>query len=411
MYNVHSIKFLYDWFLKGVAGGSLNSFYYLFTYTKLNLRNIMQTTAKIALSCIPDTLKTLPIFIVIDDTLQEKFGVHFECYGKLFDHVARNGSKYLNGHCFVGLALRIPVYVKEDEICYLTISIGYRLKKDNPDKSKLQIASEMIEWVMKVLKNYKMVVLLCDSWYPKKEVLETVNKYKNLELSASVRVDTVLHDLPPKPTGKRGRPNKKGNRLDIHNQKHFLFTEIGEYFIASRKVLTNLFKDKVVYATATTADLSKDKSYRLFLSTLMPEQLDSIIPALETKLTEQVPENLLPQLLPYMTYRFRWMVEVVFYEQKTFWSFGNYMLRSALGIENYVNILNICYSAMKLLPRLYENFSPYKMESPQTVKYILSRCIHREIILSGFESETETAKKSKLPIMPLFQRFFKKKCL
>lgn len=31
-----------------------------------------------------------------------QFAIHFGCRKKIFDHTARNGSNYLNGHCFVG---------------------------------------------------------------------------------------------------------------------------------------------------------------------------------------------------------------------------------------------------------------------------------------------------------------------
>jgi len=89
----------------------------------------MRTTVKIALSYIPKVLKPLFIFVVIDDTLQAKFGVHFECRKELFDHTARNGSNYLNGHCFVGLILKIPMFFKKQVIYYLKVLIGYRLKK------------------------------------------------------------------------------------------------------------------------------------------------------------------------------------------------------------------------------------------------------------------------------------------
>jgi len=78
--------------------------------------------------------------------------------------------------------------------------------------------------------------LLCDSWYPKGEVLETVEAYDNLELIANVRADTVIYDLP-QCTGKRGRPAKKGRKLSIYSD--LLFTEIGKHFIAARTVMTN----------------------------------------------------------------------------------------------------------------------------------------------------------------------------
>ena len=43
-------------------------------------------------------------------------------------------------------------------------------------------------------------------------------------------------------------------------------------------------------------------------------------------------------------------IETSYYEQKTFWSFCSYMVRIHKGIEMLVNLINISYCAMKLLP-------------------------------------------------------------
>ena len=390
MPTIQSVRFLYEWFLKKVTNKSLNSYYYLFSHTKLDLEHIMKTTVKIALSCIPTVLKKFPIFIVTDDTLQAKIGVHFECRKNLFDHTSRNGCNYLKGHCFVGLILKIPVFFKSQNVYYLKVPIGYKLKKE---KNKLHIAAEMIQWVMEILKSYETVILCCDSWYPKGIILDTVKDYDNLKLDANVRKDTVLYDLPPEPNGKRGRPPKKGKRLDIHNQEDFNFTKIGKYFVATRKVLTNLFGNNVVYATVTATDLDNKKSYRLFISTIMPEQLENMIPVLENEIKYDITREQLLPLLPYIIYKFRWSIEVVFYEQKTFWSFGDYMLRSAIGIETYANIINICYTCMLLLPWKNKKYSKLKSKSPQQIKYILGQQIQREIFFASFVSDPENTKK------------------
>lgn len=369
----------------------------------------MQTTVKIAFSCIPKLLRKLPIFIIIDDTLQPKFGFHFDCHKKLFDHTARNGSNYLNGHCFVGIILKIPVFLKNQDIYYLKVPIGYRLKKDNPSKSKLEIASEMIGWIMEILINHKMVILLCDSWYPKGAVLDSVKEHNNLELIANVRIDTILNDLPPKPNGKRGRNPKKGEKLDVHNQEQFSFNKIGQYFIATRKVLTNLFKYELVYATVTTPDLNKEKSYRLFISTIMPEQLEHMIPVIEDEFDYVFQMEQIKCLLPYILYKFRWSIEIVFYEQKTYWSFGKYMVRSIKGIENYVNIINICFSCMTLLPWKNKHFADLKGESPQHLKYILGQQVNYELFLASFVSYPENAKKHWAKIKTVISRFMMEK--
>lgn len=48
---------------------------------------------------------------------------------------------------------------------------------------------------------------------------------------------------------------------------------------------------------------------------------------------------------------------LTFYEQKTFWSLGKYMLRSRKGIEKLINLISIVYSMMIVLPCVSEDFS------------------------------------------------------
>lgn len=93
-----------------------------------------------------------------------KFGKKFENVSKLFDHVAHNGSNYLNGHCFVSIMLCVPV-LDHDKISYLSVPLGYRM------------------------------------WQP------------NLDLIGNARIDSVMYDLAPERTGRRGRPAKHGKRL------------------------------------------------------------------------------------------------------------------------------------------------------------------------------------------------------
>ena len=61
--------------------------------------------------------------------------------------------------------------------------------------------------------------------------------------------------------------------------------------------------------------------------------------------------------IPLFLYSFRWNIETSYYEQKTFWSFCSYMVRSCKGIEMLINLINISYCAMKLLPYQDKTFS------------------------------------------------------
>jgi hypothetical protein len=345
------------------------------------LEKFAEVTLRKALSIVDAKLGKLPILLLLDDTLQAKFGTKFECYSTMFDHAKHNGSSYLKGHCFVALAVCVPVIVG-NSIKYLTVPIRFRLK--GTDENKLTIASQMITDAMKSLADVSTVILLCDSWYPKGEILETVQLHENLELIANVRVDTVIYDLPLR-TGKRGRPAKKGRKLSIHND--FSFTEIGKYFIAARTVITNLFKNPV-YMTVTATDTDNHKSYRLFLSTVAHQNLYAMFASLEHTINSEAAQA--SWLLPLRLYSLRWNIEVIFYELKTFWSFGNYMLRSKRGIDNFINIIALTYSCTKLIPFDDSLFSDFTHFSPQTTKFAFAEAIRNELFFTRFIHFIET---------------------
>jgi hypothetical protein len=55
---------------------------------------------------------------------------------------------------------------------------------------------------------------------------ENVSKlFQNLDLIGNARIDSVMYDLAPAHTGRRGRPAKHGNRLSVetsyYEQKTF----------------------------------------------------------------------------------------------------------------------------------------------------------------------------------------------
>jgi hypothetical protein len=281
----------------------------------------------------------------------------------------------------VALAVCVPVRV-EKCLKYLTVPIRFRLRGE--DENKLTIASEMITDAVKILCDIPKVILLCDSWYPKGEVLKTVETYENLELISNVRVDTVIYDLP-QVTGKRGRPAKKGKKLSIYDD--FIFTEVGKYFIAAKTVMTNLFINPV-YMTVTANSLANHKGYRLFLSTIAPQKLCDLFSS-----PEHTPNNdrgRVAWLLPLHLYSLRWNIETIFYELKTFWSFGNYMLRSKQGIENFISIISISYACAKLIPFADSFFSDFSDLSTQTTKYALGDAIRMELFSLHFVDFLET---------------------
>lgn len=389
MESAHSIRFLYRHFISGITEKSLTAFYYACSYAKVDYSRFMNVTASIALRLVPEHLQSQPVFFCIDDTMVSKFGKKFENVSKLFDHAAHNGSNYLNGHCFVSLMLCVPVW-NGSKISYLSVPLGYRMWKK--EKSKLALAASMVRQVMPVFSSQKNVVLLCDSWYAKKDLVSIVDEYPNLDVICNARYDSVIYDLAPQPTGKRGRPAKHGKRLSPEEDFVLSDEKTGDYYIGVRRVLTNIFGDREVLAYVTSSEKGSS-SRRLFFSTIFPEQMQ-IFCAWQEKAPLNQTGSASMQYIPLFCYSFRWNIEVSYYEQKTFWSLCSYMVRSRNGIELLVNLINITYCAMKILPYQDEAFAKYRTESVQKFRFSLSEKIKQEVFFSNFVQNIETSIKS-----------------
>ena len=389
MESAHSIRFLYRHFLSGITEKSLTAFYYACSYAKVDYSRFMNVTASMALKLIPESLRSQPVFFCIDDTMVSKFGKKFEDVSKLFDHAAHNGSNYLNGHCFVSLMLCVPVW-NGSKIVYLSIPLGYRMWQK--EESKLKLAASMVRQVMPVFSFQKNVIILCDSWYAKKDLVSIVDEYPNLDVICNARYDSVIYDLAPQPTGKRGRPAKHGKRLSPETDFFLSDEKIGDYYIGVRRVLTNIFGSREVLAYVTSSE-KESSSRRLFFSTIFPEQLQIFCAWQEKAPLNQTGSDRM-QYIPLFCYSFRWNIEVSYYEQKTFWSLCSYMVRSRKGIELLVNLINITYCAMKILPYQDEAFAKYRTESVQEFRFILSEKIRQEIFFVNFMQNIENSIKS-----------------
>ncbi len=152
----------------------------------------------------------------------------------------------------------------------------------------------------------------------KKSLVSVVDEYPNLDLIGNARSDSVIYDLAPAPTGRKGRPAKHGQRLSIDEDFALSAEKIGDYYTGVRRVLTNLFgvREVLAYVTSTVKECG---AKCLFFSTVSPEQLD-IFCAWQEKVTlNQIGSDWM-QYIPLFLYSFRWNIEVSYYEKKTFWS-------------------------------------------------------------------------------------------
>lgn len=153
----------------------------------------------------------------------------------------------------------------------------------------------------------------------------------------------------------------------------------------------------MVYVTAS--EKSSD-TRRLFFSTVFPEQLQIFCAWQEKAPLNQTGSNWM-KYIPLFLYSFRWNIEVSYYEQKTFWSLCSYMIRSRKGIEMLVNLINISYCAMKLLPYKEVSFSKYRNESVQELRFALSEQIRKQIFYATYVKNIEIQIKSNAIIRAL----------
>lgn len=381
-----SVRFAHSHVISRLADTSLNAFYYTLKTDAYDHSVWNDVTVSKAARVIPKSLENQPLFLSIDDTMLEKSGKQFELCSKLYDHAAHNGSNYLNGHCMVSLLLSFPVYQK-GKIRYRSVPVGYRLW--DREKSKIILAAELVTQAMNTIGSSRQVILLCDSWYPKAEVAALVHDFKNLELVCNARTDTALYELPPAKTGKKGRPRKRGNRIRLE-EIPLRELECGSWLIGVVPVITNLWKEKVVYALVTAPKNGKG-GRRLFLCTVDPRNItfdweNSADQAIYSYGAEHV------LFLPLAWYGLRWDIEVSYYEEKTFWSLGEYRVRSKEGIERLANLIGLSYSAMTLLPYQEEAFSSCQCFSAQETRYEISQQIQLELILCRFGKFLETVK-------------------
>ena len=233
-----------------------------------------------------------------------------------------------------------------------------------------------------------------------------VSKYSNLNIIFGARCDSVLYDLPPERTGKRGRPAKHGKRLSIYNDFELSNGKTGNYFIGYRKVISNIFSDLTIMAYVTASNKT-GSGRRLFLSTINPADIHISCAWQEIAPLNQTGKEWMCYI-PLFLYSFRWNIEVGYYEQKTFWSLCNYMVRSKRAIELVVNLINIAYYSMKILPHKDSFFNDHRNKSVQEFRFCLSKSIKEQIFITGFVNFVESSNNSKDVLELLKERIFSK---
>ncbi|MBR7827910.1 transposase [Actinospica sp. MGRD01-02] len=165
------------------------------------------------------------VTVAVDDTLFKRRGK--KVFGAAWQHDgAATGEKQVGrGTCFVvvGIIVELPFLTRP--VC---LPVMARLWRPKTGPSKVELAASMIR-LLSVCLNRPLHVV-ADAAYHGKALRH---------LPASITVTTrlpksaVLYDLAPPPTGKRGRPALKGERLGTAAQSaataHFTTAQVNRY--------------------------------------------------------------------------------------------------------------------------------------------------------------------------------------
>ena len=394
--GVDSIRSQFFRFLVRNSTKNLNAYYHTLAHSTANYGYFLGVLVVIAISLIKDELRSAPVLIAIDDTTIEKFGKHFAGVGKLFDHSSHEKDKYVNGHCFVGACIKVPI-PSGNGWKYLAVPIGYRMWMKESGKSKLDLAEALIREVMKKVGAERQLIVLCDAWYGKKQIFALASEYANLNVISNVRIDTALYELPPGvDPHKRGRRRKKGAKLSRDSFPNDT-ARIHDFYVRARRVKVNLISQDVWAFCSSTKE--KGGSSRLFISTIDPLQLATMLKGYG-KISQLANKSKWQQYSPMLLYFERWSIELTYFEHKSFWSLEDYMVRSEQGINMLLNLICVAYSVMKLLPYLDDDYSSYRDQSPQVLRLEISRQLEEEIIFGTLARKlTDGTKRHELTAM------------
>lgn len=85
--------------------------------------------------------------------------------------------------------LCVPVW-NGDKVSHLSVPLGYRMWQKK--ESKLELAASMIRQVMPEFHSKDHVIIPCDSWYTKQNLVSIVDEYPNPDLIGNARSDSVV---------------------------------------------------------------------------------------------------------------------------------------------------------------------------------------------------------------------------
>jgi hypothetical protein len=202
------------WLRAAGIGDDYTDYYYF-------IGSVGRKTEIIATQLLIALLRFLPlgprVLLAIDDTPTKRYGPKVQGAG--IHHNPTPGpadQRFLYGHIWVtlslvvrhacwgtiGLPLLAWLYVRRKDVSKLPSKHGWKFL------TKLELAVRLVQWIVPWLAG-KQVWVVVDGGYARRPLLRPL-RAQGVTVVGRLRRDAGLRDVPPAPTGRRGRPRKYG---------------------------------------------------------------------------------------------------------------------------------------------------------------------------------------------------------
>jgi SRSO17 transposase len=264
--------------------------------------------------------------VAVDDTLFKRHGK--KVHGAAWQHDgAAKGSKPVGrGTCFVvvGIVVQLPVLARP--VC---LPVMARLWRPKQEQSKVDLAASMIR-LLAACHYKRRIHVVADAAYHGRALRDLP---ATCTFTTRLPASAVLYDLAPPPTGRRGRPALKGERLgtakDLADAAVFTAFEITRYQRTETvhlAAVTCLWYGSFHTRTVRVILLRDEDTVSGYDLALVTTDLDTPLATLVTR------------------YAWRWSIEVTFAEARELLGAGQAQSRTRHAVERTVPFALYCYT-------------------------------------------------------------------
>ena len=264
-----------------------------------------------------------PVEVLIDDTLFRRRGKKVWAASWFHDGSAPGPAKTGYGNNWVVLAVRVWLPMLSRPVA---VPVMAKLViKGTASASRLWLARRMVTRLAAELPG-RQVSVTADSAYAGEELKQLPG---GVTWTTRLRANAALHDLPPERTGKKGRPRKKGERLQS-------LAKIAAGAVFSRVTVTRYGKTETIavhaftclwYSVTGTAPVTviliRDKKTGYDLALVTTEKNPDIARVIER-------------------YAARWAIEVAIEDAKQLLGTGQARNRTAAAVERTIPFMLAC---------------------------------------------------------------------